>query len=134
MFEVQKSCHFFHKTRLFSIRLLILCSLFVTELTLTNKQETVRVDFTNPKVHWSKGRAQTIVYIWPSKNKLDRLKNKKYLFTCTYCFLLNPVLQETNYLFRFKKHKIVRYLIILYIPWQTLWWKAKMCPSAGIGV
>ena len=34
-----------------------------------------------------------------SKNKLDHIKNKKYLFTCTFYFLSNPALRYTNYLF-----------------------------------
>ena len=44
------------------------------------------------KVHRSKGRALSIVYVAPSKNRLDHLRNEKYLFTCTDCFLCNPTL------------------------------------------
>ena len=46
------------------------------------------------KVHWSKGSALFIVYLCLTlRKKLDRLRNKIYLFTFTYCFLSNPALQ-----------------------------------------
>ena len=39
------------------------------------------------KVHKSKGKSLRIVYVWPSKNKQDCLRNEKYFFPVTYCFL-----------------------------------------------
>ena len=66
------------------------------------------------KVHRSKGRALFIVYVEPSKIKLDRLRNKKYLFTLTYCFLSNPSIWKTNYLFW--KNKTVHNLTVFYVP------------------
>ena len=57
-------------------------------------------------------------------------------FDFTYCFLSNPALQKTNYLFWFRKNKIAWYLILFYLPWT--WseqmhihsiWKVKLFPK-----
>ncbi len=45
------------------------------------------------KVHKTKGRTLFVVYVKPSKNKLDHLQNKLHLFTCIYCFLSIPAFQ-----------------------------------------
>ncbi len=45
------------------------------------------------KVYKSEGRTLFFVYAQPSNKKLDRLVNKKYMFTITFCFLANPALQ-----------------------------------------
>ncbi len=47
----------------------------------------------NIKVHKSKGRTLFVVYVYPSKNKLDNSRNKINFFTIIYCFLSNPALQ-----------------------------------------
>ena len=59
----------------------------------------------NLKVYRSEGRTLFIVYVYPSKNKLYHLRNKKYLFIFTCHFSPNPALQWANYLFWFQKHK-----------------------------
>ena len=39
------------------------------------------------------GKELFVVYVWASKNKLDRLRDKKYLLIFNDCFLSNPALQ-----------------------------------------
>ena len=63
----------------------------------------------------------------PLRNKLDNLRNKKYLLICTYCFLPNSALQFSNYLFWFWKSTIVRYLIIFDILCFKTNWNLKEC-------
>jgi len=45
------------------------------------------VGLAKTKVHRSEGRTLFIVSIEPSKNKLDRLMNKIYLFTFANCLI-----------------------------------------------
>ena len=68
------------------------------------------------KVHRCKGRALFIVYLQPSKNKLDRLRNKKYLFTFTYCFITNPAPPINKLFVLISINKMVNYLIVFYVP------------------
>jgi len=45
----------------------------------------IKVDWL--KVNRSKGKTLFIVYVQPSKNKLEHLRKTKYLLTHTYCVL-----------------------------------------------
>ena len=77
-----------------------------------------------PQIHRSKGRAQLIFYVQPSKNKLDCFRNKKYLLTFTYCFLLTQPSSNQIICFDFEK---THYLKIFYTPWLLL----PACPGIG---
>jgi hypothetical protein len=54
---------------------------------------TIGVFVCRCKVHKSKGRTLFVVYVKPSKNKLDHSRNKIHMFTFTDCFLSNPAFQ-----------------------------------------
>ena len=54
--------------------------------TLTHTYLHTLSHFHIPKVHRSKGSTLFIVRVQPSKNKLDHLRKKMYLFTFTICF------------------------------------------------
>ena len=58
------------------------------------------------KVHKSKGRALIFVYIKPSKNKIDRLRTKKYILTFFLVFYLTQPSSKHSIYFDFKKQRV----------------------------